>query len=405
METTVIPPVPAADRPVLLIVDDEDSVRVSLEMVFAEEFETIACSNSAEALAIVMARSVAVAILDIKMQGESGLDLLVKLKQHDPLIEVIILTGYESVDSAKIALRYGAADFQGKPFDVFVLGPAVAKALAIHRASQHTMRVVAAAGVGNELANLHSGVMHDARNLLTVVWGMADLAVAEVSNVTSLGAGELGSLRSHLEAITTGAERCVALLNRELRVVGASRAEAVGADLAQIVTELGTVLGAHADARQTTFRVNAPNLGAVAALPSVDAFQIILNLALNAAQSRGGRHEVELQCSFVTAVPAVALAESRSRRVIGNLAIRAPLLAVTVRDRGEGITEDVLRQLFAKNVTTKLQGSGVGLPLVGVLVTRNALLLTMESIRGVGTTATVYFPRAVAPVVPVIRQR
>jgi DNA-binding NtrC family response regulator len=94
MEQKLTSPAPTVARPVLLIVDDEDSVRVSLEMVFSEEFETIACSNSAAALATVVARPVAVAILDIKMQGESGLDLLVKLKQHDPLIEVIILTGY-----------------------------------------------------------------------------------------------------------------------------------------------------------------------------------------------------------------------------------------------------------------------------------------------------------------------
>jgi FixJ family two-component response regulator len=403
MEQKLTSPAPTVARPVLLIVDDEDSVRVSLEMVFSEEFETIACSNSAAALATVVARPVAVAILDIKMQGESGLDLLVKLKQHDPLIEVIILTGYESVDAAKIALRYGAADFQGKPFDVEVLVPAVAKALAIHRASQHTIEVLAAAGVGNELARLHCGVLHDSRNLLTVVVGMADLASFEMANMTVLFADKLASLRAHLKTISTNAERCVALLNRELRVVSASRAEAAGANLAQIVTELSLVLGAHADARETAFRVNAPVPGALAELPSVDAFQIILNLALNAAQSRSGRHEVDLDCSLITAAPtAAAIAETSTRRVIGNLAIRPPLLAVTVRDRGEGIPADVLHKLFGKNVTTKPQGSGVGLPLVGVLVARNALLLTIESVPGRGTTATVYFPRAQAPR-PVVR--
>jgi FixJ family two-component response regulator/nitrogen-specific signal transduction histidine kinase len=404
MEQNLTSPTSASARPVLLIVDDEDSVRVSLEMVFAEDFETIACSNSAEALATVVTRPVAVAILDIKMQGESGLDLLVKIKQHDPLIEVIILTGYESVDAAKIALRYGAADFQGKPFDVHVLVPAVAKALAMHRASQHTIGVLAAAGVGNELARLHSGVLHDSRNLLTVALGMTELAAYEIANATVVSADKLTSLRAHLKSIYSSTERCVSLLNRELRVVSASRAEAAGANLSQIVTELSTVLGAHADARETAFRVTAPDTGAVAELPSVDAFQIILNLALNAAQSRRGRHEVDLDCSLVVAAPAAAaISENSTRRVIGNFAIQPPLLAVTVRDRGDGIPADVLNKLFGKNVTTKLQGSGVGLPLVGVLVTRNSLLLTMESVKGRGTTATVYFPLARAPVVPATR--
>ena len=59
------------------------------------------------------------AILDIKMPDLTGVDVLRELKEIDPDTECVMLTGYETIETARAAVRYGAADYLNKPFDVF----------------------------------------------------------------------------------------------------------------------------------------------------------------------------------------------------------------------------------------------------------------------------------------------
>ena len=89
----------------ILVVDDER--RISLETVLRSLYRVVSASNSVEALDLLRKESPQVAILDIKMVGESGLDLLPALKSHDPQLEVVMLTGYETIDAAKLAPGVG----------------------------------------------------------------------------------------------------------------------------------------------------------------------------------------------------------------------------------------------------------------------------------------------------------
>ncbi len=101
----------AASRPTLLIVDDEEGPRQSLRVVFKDLYDLVLASSGPEALEIAKRRRVDAAVLDIRMAGMAGTELLGHLKKLDPRIEVVMLTAYETLATARQALRHGACDY------------------------------------------------------------------------------------------------------------------------------------------------------------------------------------------------------------------------------------------------------------------------------------------------------
>ena len=103
------------------IVDDDKSIRWVLEKTLAREqlpFRSFASASEALALIERGAPMPQVLISDVRMPGESGLDLLKKLKQRAPALPVIIMTAYSDLDSAVAAFQGGAFEYLPKPFDV-----------------------------------------------------------------------------------------------------------------------------------------------------------------------------------------------------------------------------------------------------------------------------------------------
>jgi DNA-binding NtrC family response regulator len=114
----------------LLIVDDENVVRESLGKWFEEEGYLVDTATSArEALLKLASQRWDLALVDIKMPGMDGLELHRKIREVDPEIIVIIMTGYASVETAVQALKDGAYDYITKPFDPDDLARLVRKAL------------------------------------------------------------------------------------------------------------------------------------------------------------------------------------------------------------------------------------------------------------------------------------
>jgi DNA-binding NtrC family response regulator len=126
----------------LLIVDDENVVRDSLGKWFEEEGYSVDTANSGrEALLKLPCQRWDLALLDIKMPGMDGLELHRKIREVDPEIIVIIMTGYASVDTAVQALKDGAYDYIMKPFDPDDLARLVAKALEHRRTRDENLRL------------------------------------------------------------------------------------------------------------------------------------------------------------------------------------------------------------------------------------------------------------------------
>ena len=121
------------DKGRLLIVDDELSVRDSLCKWFQEEgYEVGIAEDASEALTRMAQNKWDVALLDIKMPGTDGIELQGKLREIDPKLITIMMTGYASVDTAVQALKNGAYDYVTKPLDPDEIAHTVKKAIS-HR--------------------------------------------------------------------------------------------------------------------------------------------------------------------------------------------------------------------------------------------------------------------------------
>ena len=126
----------------ILIVDDENVVRDSLGKWFEEEGYSVAtAASSHEALLKLPSERWDLALVDIKMPGMDGLELHRKIREVDPEIIVIIMTGFASVETAVQALKDGAYDYIMKPFDPDDLAHVVRKALDHRRVKAENVRL------------------------------------------------------------------------------------------------------------------------------------------------------------------------------------------------------------------------------------------------------------------------
>ena len=102
----------------LLIIDDETELLESLSTALGRRGMRVStCSGGVQALDIMERHTFDVALLDIKMPGIDGMDLLPRIKQQYPLTEVLILTGHPTVGNAVEGLKTGAFDYIMKPCD------------------------------------------------------------------------------------------------------------------------------------------------------------------------------------------------------------------------------------------------------------------------------------------------
>jgi two-component system response regulator HydG len=126
----------------LLIVDDELSVRDSLGKWFREEGYEIGTAESAsDALTRLAEQKWDLALLDIKMRGTDGIELQRRIREIDPAIITIMMTGYASVDTAVTAMKNGAYDYLTKPLDPDEVAHKVSKALSHKRAEEENVRL------------------------------------------------------------------------------------------------------------------------------------------------------------------------------------------------------------------------------------------------------------------------
>ena len=101
----------------ILIVDDEAFIRENLERILAEDgYRPLSAADGDEALRQVSEAEVDLVLLDLNLGPRSGLEVLAALRDIDPELLVIIITGYGTVESAVEALKMGAYDYIKKPF-------------------------------------------------------------------------------------------------------------------------------------------------------------------------------------------------------------------------------------------------------------------------------------------------
>ena len=120
---------------VLLVDDEKDFVDVLAERLETRGFSVRKAFNGTEALAQLDEEQADVVLLDVLMAGMDGIEVLEEIKKHNPLIQVMLLTGHATIDTAINGLRLGAYDYLMKPTDTDDLVSKILRAHA-HKSEQ-----------------------------------------------------------------------------------------------------------------------------------------------------------------------------------------------------------------------------------------------------------------------------
>ena len=104
------------DRIRVLVVDDEEVVRLGYRRVLSTDgFRVMAAGNGAEALDLMAGDRFDVVLLDLRMPGMDGMTVLREIKQRQPDCEVVVITGFPELETAKQSVALGAYDYLAKP--------------------------------------------------------------------------------------------------------------------------------------------------------------------------------------------------------------------------------------------------------------------------------------------------
>lgn len=398
---------PAA-RPTLLVVDDEDGPRQSLRVVFKDLYDVVLASSGPEALAIAKARRVDVAVLDIRMAGMSGTELIGHLKQLDPRIEVVMLTAYETIETMRLSLRFGACDYLNKPFELTVMREAVANAMrrralgeAMFKGSQRVQELqeeLRKQQLQGEMARsqneIYASVMHDIGSPLTAVSAMLQMVNMDLEATRG---GATYSVKEQLERVNLQVARCMEISRRYLNYARERSAAHQAVRLNQVLADVRELLRSHPAAKRHQLTVQLMPADLTLRMNGTDLIQVLLNLITNAFQASTDSLQVEVFGEYhEDPIPAEALADtplrvSVDRETFVNV---PPLVVLRVSDTGPGIPESVLPKIFTSYFTTKLpgEGTGLGLAIVRRLVAEAKGGVQVETAPGRGTTFTLFLP-------------
>jgi len=103
---------------IMLVDDEERFLSTTQKLLTKKGIDAVTATSGAEALEILQHKHIHVVILDVKMPGMDGNETLKEIKRQFPLVEVIMLTGHATVESAIDGLKSGATDYLMKPTDI-----------------------------------------------------------------------------------------------------------------------------------------------------------------------------------------------------------------------------------------------------------------------------------------------
>ena len=402
------PPATATKKPTLLICDDEEGPRQSLRIVFKNDYHVLVASSGMEAIALAHTEPIDVAVLDILMQGMSGVELLRELKAIDPGIEVVMLTAYETLDTARQALRHGASDYLNKPFDIPTMRTAVAKAFEKRRSAlafrnthdqlESLHKEIADHRVREEMARtkgeIYASVLHDINSPLTVISGFVELINRSMQDAAQIEGEQLESIKGDLHRLHSQVGRCFEISRRYLSFLNATKVENTYINVRQMLTDLKDLLVRHPSAQGHQLIIHDFQPDAVAEINGTDFLQILLNLTINALQSSEKPHRVELQARRLdNPLQLTQYEDGPEERFVNREGFlnQSPLLAISVTDSGAGIKPEVVEKMFRERFSTKPpdKGTGLGLSIVRRLAVEAKAAVHMKTKIGQGSAFTV----------------
>jgi signal transduction histidine kinase len=376
-----------ADKLRILVVDDELGMRLGVERALRNfavqlidvngevsfEVESVDCGEIA--LEKIKASPPDILLLDHKLPGISGLDVLHELAEAKSEVLTIMITAYASLDTAITATKRGAFDFLAKPFT-----PEEVKA-AVRKATKHLMLQRQARRLAEEKRQVRfqfiSVLGHELKAPLAAIEGYLNIVKDQIA---------IGDPAVYRQAIERSLVRLHGMRKLILDLLDLTRIESGNRkrDLQELdVTEMarGAIETVMPDANAKQITVELRAAGPVRMIADRGELDIILNNLLSNAvkyNREGGR-------------------------VTATLTARDDEVRIAVSDTGIGLTREEAAQLFhefvrVKNVHTRnILGSGLGLSIVKKIVTLYGGDVSVESQAGVGSTFTIWLnPAGVA---------
>ena len=400
---TIEPPqAKAAAKPTLLIVDDEPGPRESLRIVFKDRYTCVIATCGRDGIEYARTHPVDAAILDIKMPDLTGVDVLRELKEIDPDIECVMLTGYETIETARAAVRYGAADYLNKPFDVFSVREVLDKCMKRRQeklAAEESLRTLEQTNddLGRELAQLNraveagvlsAGVVHEMNNPLAIIAGYTDLLGRDLAALGMADQETTQHVRQRLASIQREIGRCKDIARRFLNFSRSPQEaqEIVGAQ--RLLEDAAALIKAHPANHGTVITFSSSEPEPQLRVNPAEILQVLINLGVNALHAMNGTGTLQFSAMPATSIPAEWAFRSET------FDPQKPLVKIAVSDSGSGIAPENISKIFQPYFTSKKEGTGLGLAITCELIARYGGAIEVRSTVSHGTTFSVYLPLA-----------
>jgi signal transduction histidine kinase len=401
-------------RGTLLVVDDEDGPRQSLRVIFKDDYDLLMAEDGPTAIELAQKNDIDVAVLDIRMAGMSGIEVLERLKYVKPEIEAIMMTAFETTDTIRQALRLRACDYINKPFDIATMRAAVAQAMQrrkleseIHTSAEKVQDLLAELQnqrieeqIAKTRGDIYASIIHDINGPLTVISGFVQVLNQRVGRSSRLELEDLEFIKDRLRIIARQVGNCIEISRRYLGFLRRQPTEsAASVSVNQLFRDLEQIVRVHPSLLENEFRITPLAGDAAVKINGTDVIQILLNLAVNAFQCTPQPHRVEISGEVLHApLDLTKFKDSPHDRLLNieSMDNTAPLVIFRVSDTGPGIAPEVLPKIFQPYFTTKgpRQGTGLGLNIVQRLIKEGGGALHCHTQVNEGTTFTVYLPGA-----------
>ena len=357
----------------ILVIDDEETMRDSCTQVLTKEgYRVEVASDGRTGLSKTQEMALDLALVDLKMPGMGGMEILEAIREMDPTIVPIVITGYATVTSAVEAMKRGAYDFLPKPFTPDELRLVVKRGLEKRRLEQET-------------AALRAEKERMKRNFVTLVsHELRSPLVAVEQYLAVLGEGILDEEPAKQKKVLSRVrERVKELLTLVHEWLDISRIEAgrivekfEPLDLGAVLVEAAERMRGLAEPGRITIEISVPDDPGTMEGDREALNHLFGNLIGNAIKYNREEGRVHIR-----------LEEDENDFV------------ATVSDTGVGIPPEGLPFIFDEffrvktRETRKLTGSGLGLSLVKKIVEAHKGRIKVSSELGQGTTFTVILPK------------
>ena len=358
------------DKPKILIIDDDKTILDSCSQVLIQEgYQTEMAEDGDTGLQNAKTEKPDLVLVDLKMPGKDGMEVLKELRTFDPNCVAIVITGYGTIEYAVEAMKSGAFDFLPKPFTPDELRIIVRRGLERRQYIKETEKL--RAEKENLRKNFVSLASHELRSPLAAVQqNLMVITDGMVGEIPEKANQMLLRMRYRIKGLITLISDWLDLSRIES---GESNLIMKPVDLRSVLREVIDLLRPLADENKVTLLFKEP-----------DKFQAIEG------------NEETLQMLFTNLIHNGIKYNKEGGNVVTSLYIEEEVIKVIIKDTGVGIPKDNLSLIFEQFYRVKdkkpVEGSGLGLSIVKKIVEMHSGTIEVESEVGKGTSFSVYLP-------------